>query len=77
MRALLDVNVWIALFDDAHQFSEPANAFIAKRGVQIASCPLVENGVVRVLSSPHYSRHGALGIAQVRQRLRVGPCLLA
>ena len=70
MRALLDVNVWIALFDDAHQFSERANAFIAKRGVQVATCPLVENGVVRVLSSPHYSRRGALAIAQVRERLR-------
>ena len=53
MRALLDVNVWIALFDDAHRFSERANAFIAKPGVQVATCPLVENGVVRVLSSPH------------------------
>jgi len=70
MRALLDVNVWIALFDDAHQFSERANAFISKRGVQIATCPLVENGVVRVLSSPHYSRRGTLAIAQVRDRLR-------
>ena len=28
MRALLDVNVWVALFDDAHQFSARANAFI-------------------------------------------------
>lgn len=70
MRALLDVNVWIALFDDAHQFSERANAFIAKRGVRVATCPLVENGVVRVLSSPHYSRRGILAIAQVRERLR-------
>ena len=49
MRALLDVNVWIALFDEAHQFSDRANLFIAKKGVKIATCPLVENGVVRVL----------------------------
>ena len=70
MRALLDVNVWIALFDDAHQFSERANAFIAKRGVLVATCTSVENGVVRVLSSPHYSRRGILAIAQVRERLR-------
>ena len=41
MRALLDVNVWITLFDDAHQFLDRANLFIAKRGVQVASCPLV------------------------------------
>ena len=41
MRALLDVNVWVALFDDAHQFSDRANAFIETRGVKIAICPLV------------------------------------
>ena len=52
MRSLLDVNVWIALFDDAHQFSARANAFIASRGAKIATCPLVENGVIRVLSLP-------------------------
>lgn len=70
MRALLDVNVWIALFDDAHQFSDRANLFIAKKGVKVATCPLVENGVVRVMSSPHYSRRGAPAIQQVRERLR-------
>ena len=31
MRALLDVNVWIALFDDAHQFSDRAHTFIDPR----------------------------------------------
>lgn len=69
MRALLDINVWIALFDDAHQFSDRANHYIEKEGVQIATCPLVENGVVRVMSSPHYSRRGAPAIQQVRERL--------
>ena len=69
MRALLDINVWIALFDDAHQFSDRANLFIAKQGVKIATCPLVENGVIRVMSSPHYSRRGAPTIQQVRERL--------
>ena len=70
MRALLDVNVWIALFDDAHQFSERANAFVGAAGARIASCPLVENGVIRVLSSPHYSRRGTLPIQSVRDQLR-------
>lgn len=70
MRALLDVNVWIALFDDAHQFSERANTFIETRSVQIATCPLIENGVIRVMSSPSYSRRGALTMQQVRQKLR-------
>lgn len=70
LRALLDVNVWVALFDDAHQFSERANAFIETRGVKIATCPLVENGVIRVMSLPSYGRRGGLPIQQVRQRLQ-------
>ena len=70
MRALLDVNVWVVLFDDAHQFSDRANAFIETRGVKIATCPLVENGVVRVLSLPSYGRRSGLPIQQVRERLQ-------
>jgi len=70
MRALLDVNVWVALFDDAHQFSERANAFIEQRGARIATCPLVENGVIRVMSLPGYGRRGGLPIRMVRDQLR-------
>ena len=70
MRALLDVNVWIALFDDAHQFSSRANQFIDSRGVQIATCPLIENGVIRVMSLPSYARRGGLPMQQVRARLQ-------
>ena len=70
MRALLDVNAWVALFDDAHQFSARANAFIDKRGAKVATCPLVENGVIRVMSLPSYGRHGGLPIQVVRERLR-------
>jgi len=69
-RALLDVNVWVALFDDAHQFSARANAFIDAHGTQIATCPLVENGVIRVMSKPSYGRRGGLPIQVVRDRLR-------
>ena len=70
MRALLDVNVWVALFDDAHLFSQRANAFINGPNVQIATCPLVENGVVRVMNLPSYGRRGAVGLSLVRDRLR-------
>ena len=66
MRALLDVNVWVALFDDAHQFSDRANAFIEARGARIATCPLVENSVIRVMSLPSYGRRGGLPIQAVR-----------
>ncbi len=70
MRALLDVNVWVALFDDAHLFSERANAFIEAPRVKIATCPLVENAVLRVLNLPSYGRGGAVGLVRVRERLR-------
>lgn len=69
MRALLDVNVWVALFDDAHQFSERANTFIDARDTTIASCPMVENAVIRVMSLPSYGRAGGLPMQRVRARL--------
>ena len=68
-RMLLDVNVWVALFDDAHVASSRANALIETPGIKIATCPLVENGVIRVLNLPSYGRRGALGIMAVRQQL--------
>ena len=70
MRYLLDVNVWVALLDDAHTHSARANSFIDQRGIKIATCPLVENGVVRVLNSPNYGLRGAVGIDQVRESLK-------
>jgi len=68
-RLLPDVNVWVALFDDAHVASARANALIETPGIKIATCPLVENGVIRVLNLPSYGRRGALGIMAVRQQL--------
>lgn len=69
-RALLDVNVWIALLDDAHQFSEAANEFVDDPSTRIATCPLVENGVIRVMAMPSYSRGGGVPMAAVRARLQ-------
>ena len=68
-RSLLDVNVWVALFDDAHVASIRANEFIDTPGVRVATCPLVENGVIRVLNLPSYGRRGALGLQAVRNQL--------
>ncbi len=69
MRHLLDVNVWVALLDEAHVFHAQALAFIERRRVQIATCPLVENGVVRVLNLPGYSRFGPVGFSVVAAKL--------
>lgn len=69
MRLLLDVNVLIALFDDDHFFNAKARALFARTKLKIATCPLVENGVMRVLNAPRYSKRGALGFELVREHL--------
>ncbi len=56
MRALLDVNFLVALFDPDHQFHDAAHAWWKNnQGGGWASCPLTENGLVRILSNPNYS----------------------
>lgn len=70
MRALPDVNVWIALMDDAHVFSQRANAWLHEEQATIATCPIVENGVVRIMSSPAYSREVSLTPGDVAAHLR-------
>ncbi len=69
MRHLLDVNVWVALLDEAHVHHAQALAFMQKRKVKIATCPLVENGVMRVLNLPGYSKLGLAGFQAVQEKL--------
>jgi uncharacterized protein len=70
MRALLDVNVLIALFDQHHIFHERAHLWLeANTAAGIATCPITENGVVRVISHPKYSRAFSLAPGDVIQRL--------
>jgi hypothetical protein len=53
--ALLDVNVLIALLDPWHVHHEPAHSwFAANHHRGWASCPLTENGVLRILGNPRY-----------------------
>lgn len=55
MRALLDVNVLIALFDSDHVDHVRARAWFAAEVVHgWASCAVTENGFVRVVSQPGY-----------------------
>ena len=68
MRALLDVNVLIALLDASHLHHHPATHWLAAhldRGW--ASCPLTQNGCIRILSNPAYPN--AIPAAQVAERL--------
>ena len=68
-RALLDVNVLIALLDADHVHHARASAWLAENiAAGWASCAITQNGCVRIMSRPSYP--GALPAARVAQRLR-------
>ncbi|MBW3598757.1 MAG: VapC toxin family PIN domain ribonuclease [Planctomycetes bacterium] len=49
------MNVRVALFDGAHVHHEPAHRWLATTAAPSwATCPLTENGLIRVLSNPAY-----------------------
>lgn len=69
MIALLDINFLIALFDSAHVHHAAAESwFMNHRKLGWATCPLSENGCIRILSQPSYS--GGLALAEVSRRLK-------
>ncbi len=68
MRALLDVNVLIALLDADHAHHAIASDWLLAHLKQgWASCPITQNGCVRILSQPGYP--SPLPTVQVLQRL--------
>ena len=69
MRLLLDVNVLVALLDEAHIHHAVAQNLIAQPDLKIATCALTENGVLRVLNLPGYSSYGPAGFEAVRAQL--------
>ena len=69
MRALLDVNVLVALLDAAHVHHRGASAWLAAHVDEgWASCPLTQNGCLRILSNPAYP--SPVPLLQVAERLR-------
>ena len=55
MRALFDVNVLIALFDPAHVNHDTSHRWLEVHAASgWATCPLTQNGCVRILSQPKY-----------------------
>ncbi len=55
MTFLLDVNVLIALIDPAHIGHEAAHRWFEDHGkVSWATCPITENGVIRIVGNPKY-----------------------
>jgi len=72
VRALLDVNIVIALLDPDHAFHERSHDWWeanAKSGW--ASCPITENGVVRIMSHPGYSPGGRFTPGDLISRLQL------
>ena len=68
MRSLLDVNVLIALLDSGHTHHLAATSWLEKEVRHgWASCPITQNGCIRVMSQPAYPQ--ALPATLVAQRL--------
>jgi uncharacterized protein len=68
LRALLDVNVLVALLDGSHLHHRAAMDWLAAHArAGWASCPLTQNGCLRILSLPSYPN--AQAPARVAQRL--------
>jgi toxin-antitoxin system PIN domain toxin len=74
---LFDVNVLIAIADPSHVFHEAVHAWLADATDQTwASCPITENGMIRVLSQPAYrggTRTPAEAIATLRRMKEARP----
>lgn len=68
MRALLDVNVLIALLDTDHIHHRVAMNWLNREsGHGWASCPLTQNGCIRIMAQPGYP--GAFTAAAIAARL--------
>jgi uncharacterized protein len=54
-KFLLDINVLIALIDPAHVQHDKSHAWFATKGQKAwATCPITENGVLRIVGHPRY-----------------------
>lgn len=67
-RALLDVNVLIALLDAGHAHHAAATDWLARHGeLGWATCPITQAGCIRVMANPAYPQ--PLAAAAVAGRL--------
>ena len=76
MTFLLDVNVVIALIDPGHVAHHDAHLWFASRGAKSwATCPIVENGVIRIVGHPRYpnSPGSPAPVAEIVVKLRKLP----
>lgn len=76
MTYLLDVNVLIALIDPAHVGHDAAHDWFGNIGsASWATCPITENGVMRIAGHPKYpnSVGSPAAVAPIMSRLRAMP----
>ena len=78
MTFLLDINVLIALIDPDHVDHQTAHRWFETNGSDgWATCPIVENGTIRILGSPSYPLGGVASstaeIAALLHDLRTMP----
>lgn len=72
MTSLLDVSVLIALLDPSHVFHDKARNWFIARTDFWATCPITENGLLRILGDPRYrnSPGSPEDVARLLARLR-------
>lgn len=68
-RHLLDLNTLLALLDPRHVFHEAAHRWVETTpGLRFLTCPLVQNGAIRIASQSAYPN--ALGTAAATRAVR-------
>jgi toxin-antitoxin system PIN domain toxin len=71
VRALFDVSALLAVFDGDHMFHTVIRTWwAANERAGWATCPLTQNGLVRIMSQPAYPRHRAA--VEIVTALRTG-----
>ncbi len=76
MTFLLDVNVLVALIDPGHVAHDDAHEWFAAMGQTAwATCPITENGVIRIVGNPKYpnSPGSPLPVMEIVGKLRSLP----
>jgi hypothetical protein len=76
MTYLLDVNVLIALLDAGHVQHDAAHEWFGRAGQHAwATCPITENGVLRIIGNPRYPNtlETPAAVAPVVAQLRAHP----
>jgi toxin-antitoxin system PIN domain toxin len=69
MSYLLDVNALVALFDEAHIHHLAAHEWFSVKGSRgWMTCPITENGLLRILSHPGYP-NSSLPMSELAERL--------